>query len=137
MPRIMRSAFCQKKVKYVKNVIDSGKMGKVLALRGFLTWKRDENYYSDDWHGTLEKEGGGVLINQAIHTIDLLQYFGGGCNGVTAHIANDHLKGVIEVEDTATALLTMKNGANAVLYATTAFATDSRVLIDIKFEKGI
>ncbi len=121
---------------YVKNVIDSGKMGKVLALRGFLTWKRDENYYSDDWHGTLEKEGGGVLINQAIHTIDLLQHFGGGCNGVTAHIANDHLKGVIEVEDTATALLTMKSGANAVLYATTAFVTDSRVLIDIKFEKG-
>ena len=84
----------------IKETIDSGSMGKVKGVRAFLTWYRDMDYYSDDWHGTLDKECGGVLINQAIHTIDLVQLFAGGCDRVTSHIFRNRLKD-IEVEDTA------------------------------------
>ena len=120
-----------------KSMIESGEYGKIKALRGFVTWSRGEDYYSDDWHGTLEKECGGVLINQAIHTIDLLQMLGGGCQRVISHTFNDHLKGKIEVEDTATILMQMKNGAPAILYATTAYGEDSPVLIEICLENAV
>lgn len=111
-------------------------MGKIKAIRAFVTWSRDEDYYSDDWHGTLEKECGGVLINQAIHTVDLVQYFGGKCKSLTAHVANDHLKGKIEVEDNASVLMKLENGVTAMLYATTAYAENSDVFIEILTEKG-
>lgn len=123
-------------VQYSKKIIDSGAMGKVKAIRAFVTWSRGEDYYSDDWHGTLDKECGGVLINQAIHTIDLIQYFGGKCKKLTSHVANDHLKGIIEVEDNASVLMELKNGVTAMLYATTAYAENSDVFIEILFEKG-
>lgn len=120
----------------IKEAIDSEKFGKILGIRAFLTWDRGTDYYSDDWHGTLDKECGGVLINQAIHTVDLVQFFGGGCKALTAHISNDHLKGAIEVEDTATVLMELNCGAKAVIYATTAYSENSDVLIEVKFENG-
>lgn len=123
-------------VQYAKTVLDSGDMGKIKAIRAFVTWSRDEDYYSDDWHGTLDKECGGVLINQAIHTVDLVQYFGGKCKNLTAHVANDHLKGVIEVEDNASILMELESGVKAMLYATTAYAENSDVFIEILTEKG-
>ena len=123
-------------VQYSKKVIASGAMGRVKAIRAFVTWSRDESYYNDDWHGTLDKECGGVLINQAIHTADLVQYFGGKCKKLTAHIANDHLKGIIEVEDNASVLMELENGVTAMLYATTAYAENSDVFIEILMEKG-
>ena len=123
-------------VQYVENVIKNGSMGKIKAIRAFVTWDRGADYYADDWHGTAEKECGGVLINQAIHTVDLVQYFGGGCKKVTAHVSNDHLKGIIEVEDTASLLMELDGGVTAILYATTAYAENSGVMIEIAFEKG-
>ncbi len=123
-------------VREAKQIIDSGEMGKVRAVRAFVTWMRDEKYYSDDWHGTLDKECGGVMINQSIHTMDLVQYLGGKCKKVTAHVSNDHLKGIIEVEDTANALLELENGVTAVFYATLAYAENSEVFIEIALENG-
>lgn len=121
----------------VKNLIDSGAYGAIKAARAIVQWHRDEDYYSDDWHGTLKKEGGGVVINQGIHTQDLLRYLiGSDIVGVTGHIANDHLKGVIEVEDTAHARFVFANGVVALYDATTAFGVDSRVLIDLVCEKA-
>lgn len=123
-------------VQDAKKIIESGEMGMIKSVRAFVTWKRDEDYYSDDWHGTLDKECGGVLINQSIHTMDLVQYLGGKCKKVTAHVSNDHLKGIIEVEDTASALLELENGATAIFYATLAYAENSEVFIEISLEKG-
>lgn len=121
----------------LKNMLENTeKVGKILGVRGFVTWERGEDYYSDDWHGTLEKECGGVLINQAIHTLDMLQHLTGEMQAVTGHISNDHLKGVIEVEDTATALLEFGGGVNGVFYATLANSCDSPVFIEIKCEKA-
>lgn len=123
-------------VSKAKRIIDSGEMGKVESIRAFVTWHRDEKYYSDDWHGTLDKECGGVLINQSIHTMDLVQYLGGNCKKVTAHVSNDSLKGIIEVEDTANVLLELENGVKAVFYATLAYAENSDVFIEVTLENG-
>lgn len=119
-----------------KRLIDSGEMGVVKSARAFVTWHRTKGYYSDDWHGTLGKECGGVLINQSIHTMDLVQYLCGKCQNVTAHVSNDSLKGIIEVEDTASVLLKLENGVTAVFYATLAYAENSEVFIEINLEKG-
>ncbi len=123
-------------VQYVKNKADSGELGAVKAIRAFVTWSRGADYYSDDWHGTLDKECGGVLINQAIHTVDLVQYLGGGCTSLSSHISNDHLKGVIEVEDNASVLMKLGCGGTALLYATTAYGENSGVFVEVLFEKG-
>lgn len=124
-------------VQCAKEILGAGSMGRIKAIRAFVTWSRDKDYYSDDWHGTLEKECGGVLINQAIHTVDLVQYFGGKCQSLVAHVSNDHLQGIIEVEDNATVLMELENGVTAMLYATTAYAENSDVLVEILTEKGM
>ena len=124
-------------VQYVINIIENGSLGKIKSIRAFVTWCRGADYYSDDWHGTADKECGGVLINQAIHTVDLIQYFGGDCRKVTASVSNHHLKGVIEVEDTASLLMELDGGVTAILYATTAYAENSGVMIEIAFENGM
>lgn len=72
---------------------------------GSLLWHRDAAYYaSGDWRGKWATEGGGVLINQAIHTVDLLEWICGEPDSVEGRIFNHSLEGVIEVEDTAYAM---------------------------------
>jgi predicted dehydrogenase len=123
-------------VQYVANAIKENRFGKVKSIRAFVTWSRGEDYYSDDWHGTLDKECGGVLINQSIHTLDLIEHLCGKCRKVTAHVSNDHLKGVIEVEDNASVLMELESGITAMMYATTAYSENSDVFIEIAFENG-
>ncbi len=115
---------------------DTGEYGRLLGARGFVTWRRDAEYYADDWHGTLDKECGGVLINQAIHTLDMMQYAGGGLRAVTGNISNDHLKGITEVEDTASALLEFSGNTKGVFYATVANSADSPVFMEFICEKA-
>lgn len=119
-----------------KEIVDGGSLGKLLGIRAFVTWSRGEDYYSDDWHGKADKECGGVLINQAIHTIDLMQYLAGGCKALTAHVSNDHLRGIIEVEDNAGVIMELSGGVKGILYATTAYAVNSDVMIELTLEKG-
>lgn len=123
-----------KDVSKARELILSGKAGAVLGARAFVTWHRNEAYYTQSgWRGALATEGGGVLINQTIHTLDLLCYFLGKPTSVEAHICNHHLKGVIEVEDTAEAYV-MFGKVAACFYATTAFCQDSPVLLEIVCE---
>lgn len=92
---------------------------KVVCGYGSMFWHRDAEYYSQgDWRGKWLTEGGGVLINQALHTIDLLQWFVGYPNQVSAELCNHSLKGVIETEDTAT--LFCSDGGNFTFFATNA-----------------
>lgn len=121
----------------VKELIVKEAYGKVMSARACVHWERGEDYYSDDWHGTLEKEGGGVAVNQAIHTQDLMRFLvGKNVKAVTAHVFNDHLKGVIEVEDTVNAFFEYEDGVTSVYNATTAFSCNLPVLIDIFCEKA-
>jgi len=113
-------------------ILRSGEAGEILGARGFVTWNRGADYYSDPWHGKKDLEGGGVLINQAIHTLDLLHYFVGKTPiSVDAVIANHRLKTEIEVEDTVSALITYPN-ARMTFFATNAYADDCPVMMEIK-----
>ena len=79
----------------------------ILGAHGSVVWHRDAAYYaSADWRGKWETEGGGSLINQALHTLDLTMWFCGDPDAVTATTANLTLKNEIEVEDTVFARFT-------------------------------
>ena len=95
----------------VKNAIDQGKIGKpVLGTINMLGW-RDEAYYeSDQWRGSWDMEGGGVMVNQAPHQLDLFCWLMGPINEVYGHWDNLNHP-YIEVEDTALAIVKFKNGA--------------------------
>lgn len=95
----------------VREAIDAGKIGKpILGTAQMLGWRSQEYYESDAWRGTWEHEGGGVLVNQAPHQLDLLLWYMGEVASVSAF--HDNLNHpYIEVEDTAVAILRFKNGA--------------------------
>ncbi|MBO5269218.1 MAG: Gfo/Idh/MocA family oxidoreductase, partial [Clostridia bacterium] len=106
---------------------------KVECAAGHVSWHRDAAYYaSGAWRGRWETEGGGVLINQALHTFDLLQWFCGMPDTLTASTANLTLDGKIEVEDTATVLCRGENGGNFTFTATNGNVKDCPVEISIR-----
>ncbi len=120
---------------FLKDVIDSGKYGELIGMRAIVTWNRDAAYYaSGDWRGKIATEGGGVLINQAVHTLDIMNWLSGGISAVTAHTSNDHLQGIIEVEDTVSVLAEFNRGFSGVFYATTAHAVTSPVILEANFK---
>lgn len=124
-------------VKMAKNIIVSNKFGRLLAVKGNVSWFRDAAYYSDSWHGKLSKEGGGVLVNQAVHTADLLRFLvGSNIKKLEAHVFNDSLKNVSEVEDTAVVRYEFENGVTGILNATNAFSLNADVTLDFFFESG-
>lgn len=109
------------------------------ALSGFGTvvWDRGAAYYaSGPWRGRKESEGGGVMINQALHTLDLLLWLMGQPESVQADVANRHLRGVIEVEDTASALFRYADGRCFNFFATTASRADMPVQIMLGTQSG-
>jgi predicted dehydrogenase len=120
----------------MKSAIESGAMGKLIAAKGLLMWHRDDGYYlNSGWRGKWGTEGGGLLINQAIHTLDLLRFLGGEISGLKGHAENAaHEK--IEVEDTALATLYYKSGAVASFFGTNNHGTNSRVELEFVFENG-
>ncbi|HLN55372.1 MAG TPA: Gfo/Idh/MocA family oxidoreductase [Bacteroidales bacterium] len=98
-------------VKRIKEAIDSGKLGKpALATVTMLGW-RDKAYYdSDPWRGSWKNEGGGVLVNQSPHQLDILLWFMGDVDEVYGLWRNLNHP-YIEVEDTAVAIVKFKSGA--------------------------
>jgi len=102
-----------------KKWIDTGAVGKSLLIDAQVKWYRPPEYYSGSkWRGTLEMDGGGALINQAIHTVDLLLWLFGDVVRVQSRTAT--AMHAIEGEDTAVALLEFAAGALCTLLATTA-----------------
>lgn len=121
-------------IKYIKE--HQPKLGSLKGIKGILAWHRTADYYnSADWRGKWETEGGGLMVNQAIHTLDLLCHIGGDIASAKGFCARRFLD--IEVEDTAECLIRFKNGALGVFYATNNFSADSTVDIEMHFEKGI
>lgn len=117
-------------------LVNSGRAGKVLGSRGFVTWRRDAAYYTESgWRGSLATEGGGALINQAVHTLDLMAYFLGPGRVLGASLSNRHLPGVIEVEDTLEATLDFGE-ARGLFYATTAYCADAPVIFELACENA-
>lgn len=120
----------------MKKYAESEELGKLICMKGLVTWFRGAGYYATEWKGKWATEGGGVLINQAIHTLDLLSWLGGEVASVKGTISTDSLESVIEVEDTAHAHLVFENGTTAIFYATNAYRTNSPVEVEMIFEKG-
>jgi len=103
----------------VKQVVDAGGLGKMMLGEATVDWFRDTDYYAKSpWRGKKASEGGGVLINQAIHTLDLLLWFMGAVEHVEAEV--DTLHHSIEVEDVAVASLRFASRALGVIQASTA-----------------
>jgi UDP-N-acetyl-2-amino-2-deoxyglucuronate dehydrogenase len=98
-------------VKRVKEAIENGKIGKpVLATINMLGWRNKEYYDSDKWRGTWEMEGGGVLVNQSPHQLDIMLWYMGDIDevyGVWRNLNHPY----IEVDDTAVAIVKFKSGA--------------------------
>ena len=122
----------------IKKTITSGKLGQ--PQKGWLkvTWNRGENYYrGSDWKGRWDTEGGGALINQSIHTFDLMNYFLGNPTSVSGFVAN-RANPYIEVEDTAEGMIMYgENGDIPVsFYVTNHHPYNAPATLEIVFEHG-
>lgn len=104
----------------VKKAISQNRFGTISLVEAQLKWYRSQAYYdSGEWRGTKSLDGGGALMNQGIHTIDLLLYLMGPASRLTGSIATlSHER--IEVEDTAVAILEFENGARGIIQASTS-----------------
>ena len=121
-------------IQKAKEIAESGEYGKIVTAKCQVTWKRTKEYYSDDWHGRLATEGGGVLINQTIHTFDYFDYVMGGIESLKANMMNFALD--IEVEDTFVAGLKLKCGAPALFFASNAYGFSTKPEFEIIFENA-
>lgn len=119
----------------IKETMDKGKLGKLLMANAHVYWYRDQPYYDKGgWRGTWAMDGGGALMNQSVHTIDLLQWMAGPVrsvyakSGVFAHN--------IETEDLSVAVLTFENGAVGTLIGTTCAYPGLETCVELFGDKG-
>jgi UDP-N-acetyl-2-amino-2-deoxyglucuronate dehydrogenase len=106
-------------IRQLKSWLDQGLLGRPLIVNARVKWYRPAEYYFNSrWRGTLALDGGGALINQGIHTVDLLLWLLGDVVRVQARTGT--LLHKIEAEDTAAAILEFSSGALGILHATTA-----------------
>ena len=120
----------------LKRAVDIGRFGRLTVGDAYVKWYRSQEYYdSKAWRGTWALDGGGALMNQAIHTVDLLTWIMGPVVEVQAHTATLAHKR-IEVEDTAMATVRFANGALGVIEATTAVYPGYLKRIEIHGSEG-
>ena len=120
----------------IKKALSTGELGQVKGGWLRVTWHRDDDYYAQsNWRGNLTKEGGGALINQAIHTFDLMNYLLGNPQTVSANTAN-RAHPSIEVEDMAEGLITY-DSANISFYVNTYHPYNAPIELEIVCENGI
>jgi UDP-N-acetyl-2-amino-2-deoxyglucuronate dehydrogenase len=122
----------------IKKTLQSGDLGKILSGKLSVTWNRSDEYYSkSDWKGTWEKEGGGVIIDQAIHTMDLMRWFvNSEIEYIDANI-NNRTHNVIDVEDSAEGVIKYRNGVMIGFYAMNYYTYDAPAELELHCEKGI
>ena len=124
-------------VRLVKKALDSGKLGKILSVCSLLTWSRPDSYYLEsDWKGTWDKEGGGVIIDQAIHSIDLVNWLvNSEIESVSVSMANRG-HSIIKVEDSADGLILYKNKVKYSFYCMNNYGFDEPIEIKMVCENG-
>lgn len=119
----------------LQQAIADGRYGKVLGARAQVMWTRTADYYlAKPWRGTWNGGGGGILMNQAIHTIDLVQWLLGEVSEVRGSTANLLFADTIEVEDTAVGVFTHVNGIRTNFYATLTHFENAPVMIEVRCE---
>nr|WP_217586626.1 Gfo/Idh/MocA family oxidoreductase [Lentibacillus saliphilus] len=122
----------------VKTMLDNGELGAIKSSRLSLSWDRSDHYYqSSDWKGTWDQEGGGVIIDQAIHTMDIVRWLiDDEIDYVDATIAN-RVHQFIEVEDSAEGAIKYKNGVVTAFHAVNYYSYDKPVEVELHCENGI
>jgi UDP-N-acetyl-2-amino-2-deoxyglucuronate dehydrogenase len=120
------------------SLLSAGGLGRVLGASATVMWQRTAEYYRDrPWRGSWAGGGGGLMMNQAIHTVDLLQWLVGDVTAVSGNASTRFLGGTIEVEDTAEFVAEHANGARSAFYATLAHATNAPVTLDVVTERAV
>lgn len=120
----------------LEEILESGQYGKLIGVKGIVTWYRPKEYYDvKPWRGQKKYAGGGAMINQSIHTLDLMQLVGGEIEAIRGSV-DQMLDYNIEVEDMATAHIRFKNGAIGLYYATIGNAANSSVEFQVVLENG-
>lgn len=119
----------------VKHLVDEQAFGRLVLGNGIIPWWRTQGYYdSGAWRGTWELDGGGILMNQGIHTIDLLQWLMGPVKSIFAY--TDTLAQRMETEDVAVAVLRFANGALGTIVGTTSAYPGMGTRVEILGDKG-
>lgn len=123
--------------KLVKQAVESGALGKIKSVVSTLTWSRPDEYYLEsDWKGTWDKEGGGVVIDQVIHSLDLANWIiDDEIESIGASIANRGHE-IVKVEDTAEGMIQYKNGVKYSFYCMNNYGSDEPIAIKFFAEKG-
>lgn len=117
-------------------VLRTDETGEIKAIKGLVAWHRPDEYYTEKpWRGRWSTAGGGTIINQAIHTLDLMQVVGGELVACKASLSNitDYN---VEVEDTAVANFTFEGNRTGFYMSTNAYATNSSVELEVVTEKA-
>ncbi len=120
---------------FLKRALAAGRLGKLLQADAYVKWFRSDEYYSRPIKGSWETEGGGALINQAIHQVDILLALAGSVTSVTG-IWQLGARHKIESEDVVNALLSYESGATGVIQAATAFWPGYTERIELHGTKG-
>jgi predicted dehydrogenase len=119
----------------VKRAVEDGLFGKISLCTLTMKYYRSEEYYSSsNWKGTLKYDGGGALINQGIHGVDLVQYVMGGVKSSLGRVATRHHN--IEAEDTAVATVEYECGALGTIVASTCATPGFDRKLEIHGDKG-
>jgi UDP-N-acetyl-2-amino-2-deoxyglucuronate dehydrogenase len=120
----------------VRDAITAGRFGRITSAVATVSWWRSQGYYdSGAWRGTWELDGGGALMNQGVHTVDLLLWFLGTpveVMALTGLLAHER----VEVEDTVAAVVRFESGALATLHATTAAYPGLSVRLQVLGDAG-
>ena len=125
-----------KRTEKLLEIIKSGRDGAVTGVKGIVAWNRPKEYYkASPWRALMKKAGGGVMINQSIHTLDIMQLFGGKMLTLRGNIGNLTDYG-IEVEDTASARIVFANGAVGLYMASVANSKNDSVEIGVALENA-
>ncbi len=118
-------------VEKAREVLAEEETGEILGARAFVTWKREGAYYTESpWRGKIATEGGSILINQSIHTLDLLLLFMGTPETVQGAIGN-YVTPYNDTEDTAHIYMTFPRGKMGVFFATNGYCKSRKIELEL------
>lgn len=121
---------------FLKHAIDAGRFGRLINANAMIRWYREPDYYAKSpWHGSWALDGGGALMNQSIHYVDLLLWLAGRVESLSAYTGT-LLHKCMETEDTAVASLRFQSGALGAIIATTSTYPGYPAEIQITGERG-
>jgi len=122
-------------VRAARDAIKAGRLGRLVLCDAYVKWYRSQEYYDrGGWRGTWALDGGGALMNQGIHTVDLLQWLGGPIEHICAHTRT--LAHRMETEDTAVAIVDYRSGALGVIQAATSAWPGQPSRLEISGDRG-